>query len=105
MHNYLSHSDFAVRHSSENDIVDGTTLILGSGNHPLTSTTLMNVRNVNSFSMLSRIQDASIICSQQARFKFAHIRKVEIVNASFIDYEMVDHAVLEFEYIYRQCNN
>ena len=97
--NCLTLSDFAVYHSSGNDIIDGTILILGSGNHTLTSTTLMNVTNVNSFSMLSRIQDASIICSQQARFKFAHIRMVEIVNTSFFDCEMVAPAVLEFEYV------
>ena len=97
----LTLSDFAAHHTSGKDITDGTVtvLILGSGNHTLTSTTLVNITNINLFSMFSKTQTTSIICSQQASFKFTNIRMVEIVNISFIDCEMMDPAMLEFEYV------
>ena len=96
----LTLSDFAAHHTSGKDIIDGTVLILESGNHTLTSTTLVNITNINLFSMLSKTQTTSIICSQQASFiQFTNIRMVEIVNISFIDCEMMDPAMLEFEYV------
>ena len=95
----LTLSDFAAHHTSGKDIIDGMILILGSGNHTLTSTTLVNITNINLFSILSKTQTTSIICSQQASFKFTNIRMVEIVNISFIDCEMMDPAMLEFEYV------
>ena len=56
--------------------------------------------DIDSFSMVSEMQEASVICSQQIclNFNFTDIRKVEIVNISFIDCERSDSAVLEFEY-------
>ena len=95
----LTLSDFAAHHTSGKDITDGTVLILGSGNHTLTSTTLVSITNINLFSMLSKTQTTSIICSHQASFKFTNIRMVEIVNISFIDCEMMDPAMLELEYV------
>ena len=57
--------------------------------------------DIDSFSMVSEMQEASVICSQQIclNFNFTDIRKVEIVNISFIDCERSDSAVLEFEYV------
>ena len=104
--------DFAARHGSENDIVDGTILRLGSGNHFLTSATVMNVMSINSFSMVSEMQDSSVICSQMQQaglsFNFANIKMVKIVNISFIDCERSDSAMLEFDSVHdmtiNECN-
>ena len=66
--------------------------------------------DIDSFSMVSEMQEVSVICSQQIclNFNFTDIRKVEIVNISFIDCERSDSAVLEFEYVdnvtVKECN-
>ena len=74
----LTLSDFASHLRSENDITDDTILILGPGNHTLTLAMLVNLTNINSFSMLSKIQNTFVICSHQASFKFKNMRMVEL---------------------------
>ena len=77
----LTLDDFADR-TSQMDVANDTTLLLESGEHFLTTVTLMNV---HSFSLLSRTGGALVTCSNlPTGFKFNNICEVKLMGIKFI---------------------